>query len=110
MRQWDIRLFPLDREQPHPVVVLSNDERCENEDLLYVNGLLCTSARLNRSPRRHEIVLDEADGLDGKSAVRCDFLYALPKKDFRELRGTVSPLRRREIARKLAECLRLPLA
>jgi hypothetical protein len=27
MRQWDIFLFPFTKEQPHPVVILSIDER-----------------------------------------------------------------------------------
>lgn len=91
------------------MVVLSNDERCANEDLEYINGLLCTSAQVNRPPKKHEIILDEPDGLDWKTAVRCDCLYALPKAGFRSIRGRVAIARRKEIARKLAECLRLPL-
>ena len=109
MKQWEIYLYPFAEEKPHPVVILSAEERCGNQDLEYVNGLLCTSAGLNRPPKKHEVLLDEADGLDWKTAVRCDFLYALPKPDFRERRGLVSPQRQREIARKITECLRLPL-
>ena len=109
MRQWEIFRFPYREEQPHPVVILSSDERCENESITHVNGLLCTSVRLSRDPKRHETVLDEADGLDWKTAVRCDFIYALPKSEFLEKRGQVSRLRRVAIARKLVECLRLPL-
>ena len=109
MKPWEIYLFPFEEEKPHPVVILSNMERCENADLDYVNGLLCTSARLQRLPKKNEIILDESDGLNWKTAVRCDFIYALPKADFQERRGEVSSVRRREIARKIAECLRLPL-
>lgn len=109
MKQWEICFYPFERENPHPVVILSNDERCGNEMLEYVNALLCTTARLNRAPKKHEVILDEADGLDWKTAVRCDFLYALPKSEFRESRGIISGLRRKEITRKLVECLRLPL-
>lgn len=109
MKPWEIYLFPFEEEKPHPVVILSNMERCENVDLDYVNGLLCTSARLQRLPKKNEIILDESDGLNWKTAVRCDFIYALPKADFQERRGEVSSVRRREIARKIAECLRLPL-
>jgi mRNA-degrading endonuclease toxin of MazEF toxin-antitoxin module len=107
MKQWDIYLYPFPDEKPHPVVILSVDEWCENEDFLRVNGLLCTSAQLNRGPKKNEIILDHADGLDWKTGVRCDFVHALPKADFRDWRGTVSAVRRREIARKLAECFRL---
>jgi len=109
MRQWDIYLYPFKDEKPHPVVILSVDEWCENNNFSRVNSLLCTSAKLNRGPRKNEVILDEADGLDWKTGVRCDFLYALPKADFVDYRGSVSALRRREIARKIAECLRLPM-
>jgi mRNA-degrading endonuclease toxin of MazEF toxin-antitoxin module len=110
MKQWDIYLYPFPDEKPHPVVILSIDEWCENQSFLRVNGLLCTSAQLNRGPKKNEVILDEADGLDWKTGVRCDFIYALPKTDFVNHRGTVSTLRRREISRKLAECFRLAVS
>ena len=108
MRQWDILLFPFREELPHPAVIISNDERCENADLEVVNALICTSAQLNRPPKKNEIILDESDGLDWKTAVRCDVIYLLPKAEFADHRGQVNPLRRALIARKIAECLRLP--
>ncbi len=82
MRQWDIFVFPFREELPHPAVIISNDERCENSDLEAVNALICTSARLNRPRKKNEIILDESDGLDWKTAVRCDVIYLLPKYDF----------------------------
>jgi hypothetical protein len=109
MKQWEIYLFPYRNEQPHPVVILSSDERCANESITHVNGLLCTSVRLNRDLKPHEAGLDEADGLDWKTAARCDFIYALPKNEFMEKRGEVSRARRVIVTRKLVECLRLPL-
>ena len=109
MKQWDIYLFPFDEAGPHPAVILSNDERCANSDLEYVNALLCTSAKLNRGPKKNEEILDETDGLNWKTAVRCDVIYLLAKADFSERRGQVSMGRRRIIARKIAECLRLPM-
>lgn len=109
MRQWDIYLFPFEDEKPHPTVVISNDERCLNKDLEYVNTLICTSVRLNRDAKRNEAILDTSDGLDWKTAVRCDVIYLLPKKEFRELRGKVTSPRRIEIARKIAETLRLQM-
>ncbi|HEY3760481.1 MAG TPA: hypothetical protein VGN23_01920 [Verrucomicrobiae bacterium] len=109
MRQWEIFRFPYREEQPHPVVIFPSDERCENDSITHVNGLLCTSVRLNRGLKHHETLLDEADGLDWKTAVRCDFIYALPKNEFLEKRGEVGLVRRAAIVRKLIECLRLPL-
>ena len=109
MKQWEILLFPFGEEGAHPAVILSNDERCQNPDLKRVNALLCTSAKVNREPKSTEVVLDQADGLDWRTMVRCDAVHFLPKDQFQNARGVVSPGRRREIARKLVEVLRLPL-
>jgi mRNA-degrading endonuclease toxin of MazEF toxin-antitoxin module len=109
MKPWDIYLFAFGEEGPHPAVVISSEERCVNPDIGTVNALLCTSAKLNRGPKSTEIILDESDGLDWKTAVRCDVIYLLEKTGFREVRGSVTSLRRRVIARKIVECLRLPL-
>jgi hypothetical protein len=107
MRQWEIYLFPFGEELPHPTVIISNEERCANDDLDYVNALICTSARLNREPKKNEVILNEADGLDWKTAVRCDVIYLLSKAEFQELRGCVTQPRRVAIARKMAETFRL---
>ena len=106
MIQWDVLLFPFPEEQPHPVVIVSPDDRCANGDLKYVNGLICTSIRLNRPARLNEVLLDEADGLDWLTAVRCDFLHALPKSGFLGSCGHVSDARQSQIMRHVARCLR----
>lgn len=108
MKQWEIHLFPFSEEQPHPAVILSNDERCANPAFQTVNALLCTSVRLNREPKPFEALLDESDGLDWKTAVRCDVVYLLKKDAFREYRGKVGAARRKEISRKIVFSLRLP--
>ncbi len=110
MRQWEVYRFPFQDERPHPTVIISNDERCVNADLEYVNALICSSVRINRDAKKNEVILDEADGLDWKTAVRCDLVYLLPKAEFREQRGKVTAPRRRAIARKIVETLRLPIA
>jgi len=110
VRQWEIYLFPFRKEKPHPAVIISNEERCVNDALEYVNALICASAKLNREAKKNEVILNAADGLDWKTAVRCDVIYLLPKAEFREHRGKVSPERRVAIARKIAETLRLPMA
>jgi mRNA-degrading endonuclease toxin of MazEF toxin-antitoxin module len=109
MKQWEIIMFPFGEEGAHPAVILSNDERCLNPDIKRINALLCTSAKVNRGPKLTEEVLDETDGLDWKTLVRCDMIHLLPKEQFRERRGSVSLVRRRTIARKLVEVFRLPL-
>ena len=109
MRQWDIIMFPFTKERRHPAVIISNDETCQNLDIEEVNALLCTSARVNRSPKPTEEVLDEADGLDWKTLVRCDKIHLLPKARFDDKKGGVTGERRYLIARKMVEVLRLPI-
>ena len=109
MRQWDIFVFPFSAERRHPAVIISNDETCQNPDIEEVNALLCTSARVNRGPKPTEEVLDESDGLDWKTMVRCDKIHLLPKAKFQERTGMVCEERRHLVARKIVEALRLPL-
>jgi hypothetical protein len=54
VKQWEIDLFPFQEEQPHPAVIISNDERCANKDFTTLNALICTSVRLNRDPKPYE--------------------------------------------------------
>jgi mRNA-degrading endonuclease toxin of MazEF toxin-antitoxin module len=109
MRQWDVFMFPFDRERRHPAVIVSNDEICANADLEEVNALLCTSAKVNRPPKPTEEILDVADGLDWKTMVRCDKIYLLPKAQFGDRKGSITEERRHLIARKLVEVFRLPI-
>ena len=109
MKQWDVFMFPFTREKRHPAVILSNDERCNNPDLDRVNVLLCTSVRVQRGAKLNEVVLDESDGLDWPTFVRCDIIYLLAKAEFQECKGRVSEPRRRLIARTMVQLLRLPL-
>ena len=55
-------------------------------------------------------MLDENDGLDWKTAVRCHQFVLVRKANLRAHRGSVSERRRREIARKIVEVFRLPIA
>jgi mRNA-degrading endonuclease toxin of MazEF toxin-antitoxin module len=109
MRQWDILMFPFAREKRHPAIILSNDETCQNDDIPEVNALICSSAKVDRRPKLTEEILDEADGLDWKTVVRCDKIYLLPKELFDDRRGSVAEERRHLIARRLVEVLRLPI-
>ena len=102
-------MFPFSKERRHPAVIISNDETCQNPDIEEVNALLCTSAKVNRAPKATEEVLDETDGLDWKTMVRCDKIHLLPKAAFDDKKGNVTDDRRYLIARKIVEVLRLPI-
>ena len=66
--------------------------------------------RLNRGPKHNEFILDEADELDWKTAVRCDVIHLLPKVSFGEQRGRVAAHRRAGITQRMIFALRLPLS
>src|SRR5438105_738025 len=104
MRQWDIYLFPFTEELPHPVVILSADERAAARK--HVNGLLCLTLR-GRPFGLHEVLLNSADGLEWETAARCDLIHLLARDRFKEIRGRVSPDRQIQIGRKLIEYFRL---
>ena len=58
-----------------------------------------------RDPEENETVLDEEDGKDWKTLCRCDLLFTADKASLSQGRGQVTPERRREIARKIIQCL-----
>lgn len=79
MKQWDIFLFPFTEELPHPVVILSIDERATSRK--HVNGLLCVSLR-GRPLNLTEVLLDQVDGLDWETTVRCDLIQLVGTRPF----------------------------
>ncbi|MEK7684525.1 MAG: hypothetical protein AAB466_03795 [Verrucomicrobiota bacterium] len=64
---------------------------------------------MDRPLRKREFLLDEDDGLDWPTGVRCDVIYVLEKSKLLQHRGAVIPARRRLLCLKVAECLRWPL-
>jgi mRNA-degrading endonuclease toxin of MazEF toxin-antitoxin module len=109
MKQWDIYTFEFP-EGTHPAVILSPDEQCMEPNLPNLNILFAYSLRpTNRPRKRHEVLLDEEDGLDWKTVVRCNKIHLAEKTKLTQLRGHVSPVRQREICRTIAEVFRFRL-
>ncbi len=109
MRQWEIWKFPYpSADRPHWFVIISQTAWCENANNPVVNGLLCTTLRPPaRGLKSHEVFLDPADGMDWDTVVKCSHVHELPKTRAAELRGPVTAVRQREIARTLRSCLGL---
>lgn len=81
----------------HPVVVVSHPARAARKD--FVEILDCSTQRASRPAQDHEVILDNADGLDWPTFCKCDCIYAVPRTELRRQRGLVTLERRRQIVR-----------
>ena len=99
MKPWEIWTWKFPDANEHPAVVLGTEERVKLK--LRVSLVLCSSQRASRRPEVHEVILDEADGLDWPTLCKCDLIYAAPKSDLVGRRGIVSIERRRAIAERV---------
>ena len=109
LKQWQIFDYPFLKENTHPIVIISNDELCRNEKFEHFNALICTSVRDDRLPKPWEVFLEREDGFDHKTAVRCNFIYALSKEKLKNFRGIVTVTRQKQIEKVLGSCFRFRL-
>lgn len=106
VRQWEVwKCRPEGFERDHWFVILSHQERCDDDRCLLVNGLACWTLRGNS--RKTEVRLNGADGFTAPTVCQCDFLYALPKAQLHSALGPVSWERQQQLKGKLKEVLRL---
>jgi mRNA-degrading endonuclease toxin of MazEF toxin-antitoxin module len=100
MRQWDIFNweFPFGK---HPCVIISHPQRVSAKPT--VNILKCSSQRASRATLNHEVMLDEADGLEWETLCQCDLIYVVDKSELRDRRGSVNPVRRKAIISKIIQ-------
>jgi hypothetical protein len=105
MRQWEIWTwkFPFDQpgDREHPAVIITPTFWAQNPDIQAVNVLSCSSHRATRQPERHEVILDEADGLDWPTLCKCHFYYTAPKPQLVRRRGLVSEARQRQLGEQI---------
>jgi hypothetical protein len=100
MNQWEI--WQCDSGWgSHPVVVVSHPARAGRKD--YVEVIDCASQRANHPALDHEVLLDEADGLDRATLCKCDCVFAVPRGELKERRGSVTVERRRQIVRSIIQ-------
>ena len=98
MKQWDIYTWEFP-EGAHPAVIVSHPARISAKPV--VNVLLCSSQRARRSAEVNEVILDETDGLDWPTLCKCDLLYDVSKEELKQRRGSVIPIRRRQIVARI---------
>jgi mRNA-degrading endonuclease toxin of MazEF toxin-antitoxin module len=105
MKPWDIWTWRFPDAQEHPAVILSTEDRARLKPRLSV--VLCSTQRAARRAEIHEVILDEADGLDWPTLCKCDLVYAAPKSELVNHRGRVTAERRRAIAERVIRGLGL---
>ena len=104
MKEWEIYSWQAPGwPEPHPAVIISEDSRVANKP--QVNVLLCSTKQATRAAGPTEVILDTADGLDWATLCKCDLIYSVDKSQFASCRGEVTMERRRQIARKVIQCL-----
>lgn len=100
MKQFEIYSYqPSGWPEPHPCVIVSHPDRADRKNPVEV--AMCSSKKTTRPAQAHEIILDEADGLDWPTLCKCDLIYAVPKDEMKIRRGEVSPTRRPLLVRKI---------
>jgi hypothetical protein len=102
MKPFDILMWqPAGWPEPHPAVVVSHPDRAARKDLVEV--VLCSTQRASRTADAHEIMLDEADGLDWPTICKCDLIYAVPRPDLekRSRKGRVTGMRQSQLVRTM---------
>ena len=96
MKAWEIwNCQPTGWSEPHPAVIVSHPLRVANKP--EVDVVMCSTRRTQRGPAPHEVLLDEADGLDWPTLCKCDLLHTFAQADLKQRRGTVTRERRRQI-------------
>jgi hypothetical protein len=115
LQPWDIWTFDFTEEDSHPAVVLGHPDRLNHPQIERVNLLLCTTLRAQDATeraqrlKRNEVLLDQADGLDWLTIVKCDALYFVRKSGLYQRRGSVCLPRRAAIRRVVSAALYLTL-
>lgn len=109
IRQWDIvkvKIDPTRDRDAHPAVVLSADEICSDDRQSRLNVLFGSKKPPAAGKRPYGVLLNGADGLEFVTEVDCGFVHVVSKEKVVGACGRVTPVRQREIMRKMIECWR----
>ena len=85
----------------HPAVILSGPDILSDERHLRFNALVGTKQIPAARVLAHQVLLDEADGLEFTTAINCSLVYVIRKNAILRDAGKVSHARRAEIARRV---------
>jgi len=96
MNQWEVWTWKFPHGT-HPAVILTSPAWLHLPD---INILACTSQEA-RAPDAHEVLLDQADGLNWPTLCRCHRIWSAPRAELIQRRGVLTRERRRQVGDKL---------
>lgn len=111
-RQWDVVRVKINPERDadtHPAVVISAEETCRDGRQTRINVLFGSKKPPAIEKRPYGVLLNGADGLDFITEVDCGFVHVVSRLKIVGSAGRVTPVRQREIMRKMIECFRFRL-
>jgi len=102
MKAWEVYYCkPPGWKEPHPAIIVSHPARAERKDPVEV--VICSTQRATRDPEKHEVRLDQADGMDWPTLCKCDLVFAVPREGLTHRKGEVSQERRGQIVRTIMQ-------
>jgi mRNA-degrading endonuclease toxin of MazEF toxin-antitoxin module len=98
MKPFDVFYWqPNGWPEPHPCVIISHPARAANKDPVEV--VMCSSKETTRAAQAHEVILDQADGMDWPTICKCDLIHTVAKSELKKHKGSVSTGRRAVLVR-----------
>lgn len=89
----------------HPAVILSGPDILSDGRQLRFNALMGTKRPPAAKVLPHQVLLDQADGLEFTTLLNCSLVYVVRKNTILRRAGIVSHMRRADIARRVRASL-----
>jgi mRNA-degrading endonuclease toxin of MazEF toxin-antitoxin module len=89
----------------HPAVILSGSDILSDSRPLRFNALMGTKRPPAAKVLPHQVLLDQADGLEFATVLNCALVYVVRKNSILRRAGIVSHMRRAEISRRVRASL-----
>lgn len=109
LHRWDIVFVPAHEKDAvgHPAVVLSPPDILEDARQGRINVLVGTKKQPAETTKAHQVILNDADGLDFSTLLNCALIYQVRKTSVLRTVGAVSHGRRAVIATRVRSALGL---
>ena len=109
LNRWDVVFVPADEKDSvgHPAVVLSPPDILADSRQTRINVLVGTKKQPAETAKPHQVLLDDADGLEFMTLLNCALIYQVRKANILRVTGTVTHNRRGPVATRVRAALGL---